>query len=74
MIIIAITRAFGTISQLPDVRDRVVRHGHGPDRPIQTGVGPVEARRAKVRDRGDVGMLVLIDARPEGKKLLRGRW
>jgi Transposase and inactivated derivatives len=31
-----------------------VRHGHGPHRAIQTGVGPVEVRRAKVRDRGDV--------------------
>ena len=41
--------------KLPDGRDRVVRHGHGPDRAIQTGVGPVEVRRAKVRDRGDVG-------------------
>jgi hypothetical protein len=35
-------------------RDRVVRHGHGPQRAIQTGVGPVEVRRAKVRDRADV--------------------
>ena len=41
--------------KLPDGRDRVVRHGHGPDRAIQTGIGPVEVRRAKVRDRGDVG-------------------
>src|SRR3954452_17322757 len=40
--------------KLPDGRDRIVRHGHGPDRTIQTGVGPVEVRRAKVRDRGDV--------------------
>ena len=39
--------------KLPDGRDRVVRHGHGPHRTIQTGVGPVEVRRAKVRDRGD---------------------
>src|SRR5258706_13560678 len=39
----------------PDGRDRVVRHGHGPHRAIQTGVGPVEVRRAKVRDRGEVG-------------------
>jgi putative transposase len=42
--------------KLPDGRDRVVRHGHGPQRDIQTGVGPVEVRRAKVRDRGDVGV------------------
>jgi hypothetical protein len=33
--------------KLPDGRDRVLRHGHGPQRAIQTGVGPVEARRAK---------------------------
>ena len=32
---------------LPDGRDRVVRHGHGPERAIQTGVGPVAVRRAK---------------------------
>jgi transposase-like protein len=41
--------------KLPDGRDRIVRHGHGPHRAIQTGVGPIEVRRAKVRDRGDVG-------------------
>jgi hypothetical protein len=41
--------------KLPDGRDRVVRHGHGPHRAIQTGVGPVEVRRGKVRDRGHVG-------------------
>jgi hypothetical protein len=40
--------------KLADGRDRIVRHGHGPHRAIQTGVGPVEVRRAKVRDRGDV--------------------
>jgi hypothetical protein len=39
---------------LPDGRDRVLGHGHGPQRAIQTGVGPVEIRRAKVRDRADV--------------------
>ena len=41
--------------KLPDGRDRIVRHGHGPERAIQTGVGPVQVRRAKVRDRGEVG-------------------
>jgi transposase-like protein len=40
--------------KLPDGRARVVRHGHGPERLIQTGVGPVAVRRAKVRDRGKV--------------------
>jgi transposase-like protein len=38
--------------KLANGRDRVVRHGHGPERAIQTGIGPVEVRRAKVRDRG----------------------
>jgi putative transposase len=37
--------------RLPDGRDRVVRHGHGPERLIQTGIGPVEVRRVKLRDR-----------------------
>ena len=41
--------------KLSDGRDRVVRHGHGPARAIQTGIGPVAVRRAKVRDRGKVG-------------------
>jgi putative transposase len=38
--------------KLPDGRERLVRHGHGPERTIQTGIGPVEVRRAKIRDRG----------------------
>jgi putative transposase len=38
--------------QLPDGRDRVVRHGHGPERQVQTGIGPVAVRRTKLRDRG----------------------
>jgi transposase-like protein len=36
---------------LPDGRRRVVRHGHGPERKIQTGIGALEVRRPKVRDR-----------------------
>lgn len=36
---------------LPDGRRRVVRHGHGPERPIQTGIGALDVRRPKVRDR-----------------------
>ena len=40
--------------KLADDRNRVVRHGDGPQRAIQTGVGPVEVRRDKVRDRNDV--------------------
>jgi putative transposase len=38
--------------KLPDGRGRVVRHGHGPERTIQTGIGPVEVSRVKIRDRG----------------------
>src|SRR4051794_32024124 len=37
--------------KLADGRDRLVRHGHGPERMIQTGIGPVELQRVKVRDR-----------------------
>ena len=40
-----------TEQRLADGRARFVRHGHGPERPIQTGIGLVEVRRAKVRDR-----------------------
>jgi putative transposase len=38
--------------KLADGRDRLVRHGHGPERAIQTGIGPVEVSRVKIRDRG----------------------
>jgi putative transposase len=38
--------------KLADGRDRLVRHGHGPDRAIQTGIGPVEVLCVKIRDRG----------------------
>ena len=38
--------------KLPDGRERLVRHGHGPERTIQTGIGPVEVSRVKIRDRG----------------------
>ena len=35
-----------------DGRRRLVRHGHGPERQILTGIGPLPVRRAKLRDRG----------------------
>jgi transposase-like protein len=38
--------------RLADGRARVVRHGHGPERMIQTGIGAVPVKRAKLRDRG----------------------
>ena len=33
-------------------RRRIVRHGHFPEREIQTGIGPVAVRCPRVRDRG----------------------
>jgi len=41
--------------RLPDGRQRVVRHGYDPVRPIQTGIGPVEVEKPKARDRGASG-------------------
>ena len=38
--------------QLPDGRDRMVRHGHGPEREVQTGIGSVAVQRVRLRDRG----------------------
>ena len=38
--------------KLPDGRGRIVRQGHGPERTIQTGIGPVEVSSVKIRDRG----------------------
>jgi len=35
-----------------DRRRRLVRHGHMPERTIQTGIGPVAVRLPQVRDRG----------------------
>src|SRR5260370_429043 len=41
--------------KLPDGRDRVVRHGHGPHRAIQRGVGPVDGRSGKAGTCGQMG-------------------
>jgi transposase-like protein len=38
--------------QLDDGRARFVRHGRGPERPVQTGIGPIAVQRVKIRDRG----------------------
>ena len=37
--------------RLADGRARFVRHGHGPERTLQTGIGSVVVQRVKVRDR-----------------------
>jgi transposase-like protein len=36
-------------------RQRLVRHGHMPERTIQTGIGPVAVRQPRVRDRAGKG-------------------
>ncbi len=43
--------------RLPDGRERIVRHGHGPQRQVQTGIGPVAVQRVRLRDRsaGEAG-------------------
>jgi len=38
-----------------DGRQRLVRHGHLPERRIMTGIGPVAVRCPRVRDRGGEG-------------------
>jgi hypothetical protein len=37
--------------RLEDGRQRIVRHGFGPERQIQTGLGALDVQRPKVRDR-----------------------
>src|SRR5881397_1156622 len=38
-----------------DGRQRLVRHGHLPEREIMTGIGPVAVRAARIRDRVGTG-------------------
>ena len=40
-----------TDERLDDGRQRIVRHGFGPERQIQTGIGALDVQRPKVRDR-----------------------
>jgi hypothetical protein len=37
--------------KLADGRDQLVRHSHGPERMIQTGIGAIEVQQVKIRDR-----------------------
>ncbi len=41
--------------ELPDGRDRVIGHGHGPERQVQTGIGPVAVQQVRLRDQGADG-------------------
>lgn len=38
-----------------DGRTWLVRHEHGPEREVQTGIGPVPVARVRVQDRGATG-------------------
>ncbi len=42
--------------RLPDGRQAVVRNGHLPERTVQTGIGDVEVKVPKVRDRSSSGI------------------
>ena len=44
-----------TDQRLDDGRARIVRHGHLPERDIQTGIGSVRVQQPRVRDRGAAG-------------------
>ena len=56
--------------KLADGRARFVRHGHGPERAIQTGIGAVPVQRAKIRDRGAGG----AEARVRFTSAILPRW
>jgi transposase-like protein len=38
--------------KLPNGHQRIVRHGHMPEREVQTGIGAVKVKAPRVRDRG----------------------
>ncbi len=46
--------------RLGDGRARLVRHGHLPEREIQTGIGAVTVKQPRVRDRSDKGAAQLL--------------
>jgi hypothetical protein len=51
---------------------RLVRHGHGPERTIQTGIGALDVRRPKVRDRAAGGGAAIAFVSPP-RSCLAGR-
>ena len=56
---------------LPDGRQRIVRHGAGPERAIQTGIGPITVQRQKVRDRA---AHVLPEAKIRFTSIILPKW
>jgi putative transposase len=55
--------------KLDDGRQRVVRHGHAPERMIRTGIGPVTVAPPRVRDRG-----AAVDGRIRFTSAILPRW
>src|SRR3954466_6766618 len=53
--------------KLPDGRDRLVRHGYGPERMIQTGIGPVAVSRSR-------SAIVALPAMTTGSASHRRSW
>ena len=56
-----------------DGRQRVVRHGHLPEREVMTGIGAVAVRQPRVRDR-EAGAEILnaSASRLQSFRLMRG--
>ena len=52
-----------------DGRQRLVRHGHLPERAIMTGIGPVAVRAPRIRDR--VGKARRLPSAPRSCRLTR---
>src|SRR3954466_14176511 len=53
-----------------DGRQRLVRHGHRPERKIMTGLGPVPVRAPRVRDRRGL-VRAVSGSRPRSCRLTR---
>ena len=53
-------------------RQRVVRHGHLPEREIMTGIGPVAIRQPRVRDREAAERVSASGTRPRSCRRTRG--
>ena len=47
-------------------RRRLVRHGHLPEREVQTGIGAVPVKVPRVRDRGDYPQVLTVPIVPVG--------
>lgn len=54
---------------LPDGRERLVRQGHGPERKVHTGIGPVKVRRVKLRD--ELLNMEVVNTLAEAKALIK---